>query len=232
MGSGLFYFVVRHFGETGLFVFKGILIYALFFFIVRTIMLHPRSKVGVLYLVFLGFGLIYSVNHTIRSQLFTFVFFASWIYLLERIRLREDQRLAWVLPATMLLWVNVHGGFLAGLGLIAVYGERESRNRKNPLIYAGILGVTLIATLVNPYGVRLWPFIIEAIRQPRPLVLEWAPFSFSGPFNGVSGFQFHAHLAFIAFAMVLVLVGSRMVIASTNWTGSKSCWPVSRFTWA
>ncbi|MGH7969319.1 MAG: hypothetical protein ACREIC_11390, partial [Limisphaerales bacterium] len=79
----------------------------------------------------------------IRSHTFTYCFFALTLLFLEEIRREggasspqptppeEERELGWrlslVWPAAamiglMLLWVNVHGGFVAGLGTIGIYG--------------------------------------------------------------------------------------------------------------
>jgi hypothetical protein len=77
-----------------------------------------------------------------------------------------------LLPLLMVLWVNVHGGFLLGLALTWIYlagaawdglfapdaeGRSQARRR------AGRLGATWLAsaaaTLVNPYGWALWQHI-------------------------------------------------------------------------
>jgi hypothetical protein len=69
----------------------------------------------------------------IRSHTFTYFFFAVTLLCLEEMRRGNDQKReaftsfwvrnwpATVVIAVMLLWVNVHGGFVAGLGTIAIY---------------------------------------------------------------------------------------------------------------
>ncbi len=83
----------------------------------------------------------------------------------------------WLLPLTILLWVNLHGGFLIGFVLLASYWAsalwhwlRAGEDRLSDLllkIQAGrrVRRLTLVgivsaaATLVNPYGVRLYAHI-------------------------------------------------------------------------
>ena len=79
----------------------------------------------------------------------------------------------WVLPPLMLVWANVHGGFLIGFALLAIYwvgavwqwfrlkGERfddvlqkiQTGRRARALALTGFLCAA--ATLVNPYGFKL-----------------------------------------------------------------------------
>jgi hypothetical protein len=79
----------------------------------------------------------------------------------------------WMLPLLMLVWVNVHGGFLIGFALLAIYWagvvwqwfslkedrfegalqKIEAGRRVRKLALIGILSAA--ATLVNPYGFKL-----------------------------------------------------------------------------
>jgi hypothetical protein len=84
-----------------------------------------------------------------------------------------SERWLWLLPPLMLLWVNMHGGFLLGFALLAIYlgsaawiwirlkDDRldefllrlRSARRAKTLAVVGVL--TAAATLANPYGWRL-----------------------------------------------------------------------------
>ncbi|MCK7461249.1 MAG: hypothetical protein MZU84_03865 [Sphingobacterium sp.] len=79
--------------------------------------------------IFFILGLIYAFNGTIRSQSFTYLFFALWIYLLELVK-NGNNKIIWLFPVTMVIWANAHGGFLAGLGLILLYGIGEAMQQK------------------------------------------------------------------------------------------------------
>ncbi|HEY4904468.1 MAG TPA: hypothetical protein VIH89_13425 [Candidatus Sulfotelmatobacter sp.] len=86
-------------------------------------------------------------------------------------------RLLWFLPLLMLVWVNVHGGFLVAFALLAIYWlsaaytwfalpetrwedamiKLRARKRTMQLFLAG--GLTVLATFCNPYGWRLYAHI-------------------------------------------------------------------------
>ncbi|HEX8927006.1 MAG TPA: tetratricopeptide repeat protein, partial [Terriglobales bacterium] len=98
---------------------------------------------------------------TPRADLFTTVFFAILLTELWRFHLGERIRL-WVVPIIMLLWVNLHPGFIAGVGLIAAYiliealqipfsdlrtGALQRLSQSWPWLTAGVA-----ATFVNPFG--------------------------------------------------------------------------------
>jgi hypothetical protein len=55
-----------------------------------------------------------------RSHVFTFFLFAATLFCLEELR-RGGRWPAAALPALMLVWTNLHGGFVVGLGAIFIY---------------------------------------------------------------------------------------------------------------
>ena len=57
-----------------------------------------------------------------------------------------------------ILWCNLHGGFLVGLGLIGFYIIGEALSRKPFIPYVMVLALSSVATLINPYGIEYWWF--------------------------------------------------------------------------
>lgn len=107
-----------------------------------------------------------------RPHVLSWLLVLVWFWLLDSFD-RRGGRLVWLLPFLMLVWVNVHGGFLTGFVLLAIYwigavwqwftlGEHKfdellmkSRAAKQASTLALIGLVSLAATLVNPHGWRL-----------------------------------------------------------------------------
>jgi hypothetical protein len=85
----------------------------------------------------------------------------------------NNRRLLW-LPILMLFWVNLHGGFLAGFALLALYlasefvgyitvqgpGRRSVIGERGKWL-AGISALSFLATFLNPYGYRLHVHIYQ-----------------------------------------------------------------------
>jgi hypothetical protein len=100
-----------------------------------------------------------------RPHVVTYLFFALF---LERLDDFQEGRvpataLVW-LPLLTLVWVNVHGGFLGGIALIGMYAgvaglralaRRDAEEGRRALVYAAVLGATVLATFANPQGWRL-----------------------------------------------------------------------------
>ena len=113
-----------------------------------------------------------SLHFLARPHLFTWVFTLIFWNILESATApgsaRTLRRLYW-LPALMLLWVNLHGGFLVGLALVGLYflgalwetlAGHEPSGRATAKIAARRLGMvgllSGVATFLNPYGYGLW----------------------------------------------------------------------------
>jgi hypothetical protein len=136
----------------------------------------------------------------VRAQVFTYGFFALYLYLLERARLSGSWRGLWLLPPVMLFWCNLHGGFLAGLGLIGFYALGEALAHRPWRPYAVILGLTALVTLINPYGPAYWKYVVRATMMPRPEITEWASL-LTGYRQGTIGFtELFYFVAIIFFA--------------------------------
>src|SRR5947209_2978935 len=61
---------------------------------------------------------------SVRPQVFTYTFFALLLVMLERCFRdggRAATRVLWIAPLLFALWVNTHGGFPAGLAVLALY---------------------------------------------------------------------------------------------------------------
>jgi len=131
----------------------------------------PLASVLVIILIMRGF--IYYGYSPVRAQVFTYFFFALTLFLLETSRQDHSWRRLWALAPIQVLWCNLHGGFLAGLGLIALYALGEVFCRRPYRPYLWVLALSGLATLINPYGPQYWSYLFQAISMPRPEITEW-----------------------------------------------------------
>jgi hypothetical protein len=164
-----------------------------------------------------------------RSGLFTVVLAAAFARLLLD-HLRGRRRPLWLLPVLMFFWVNLHPGFIAGLGLMLGYlaaecvewfhGSAREDIRLRVRQAAPWMTAALLATLLNPWGVRMYG-AVAAQEHPAPwqtsVVLELVPLyrDFSrnslrllDPFNAI-----WCMLAISAVAVVLLVWQRRMGLA-------------------
>jgi tetratricopeptide (TPR) repeat protein len=100
-----------------------------------------------------------------RADLFTTVLFAAVLALLWRYHEGTSVRL-WLLPLLMLLWTNLHHGFVAGLALMGgyvfielcdvIFVERRAAALKRLRNAFPWIVVSGLATLVNPWGIGIY----------------------------------------------------------------------------
>ncbi len=107
-----------------------------------------------------------------RPHIVSWLFSLLWFAVLERWERWENANLPrwipWFFPASMLLWVNLHGGWLFGMALLGIYAfaafvasvrEKDAfaairaAHRARAMAWAWVASAA--ATLVNPYGWRL-----------------------------------------------------------------------------
>ncbi len=149
-----------------------------------------------------------------RPQLITFLLFAATLYLLFAFKQRGRARL-WLLPPVMVLWVNVHAGYVSGLLLIGLFVVGEALNRLThrpaaplrPLLLTGL--ASLIATLVNPnfFTALLYPFTYAGTgNASMRYIVEWQSVDFHN----------YQYLPFALAMVLLMLVGSRSKLDFTH----------------
>ena len=125
-----------------------------------------------------------TIHFLIRPHLFTFGFF----YWTLRSCQMQHKRGGWAiasLPLVMVLWANVHGGFLAGLVIVgtaavahAISGSWDQARRVNLARFAGIFLLCSLAPLINPYGVGLYRHVGQFVSGAASLTLEFQPIQF------------------------------------------------------
>jgi hypothetical protein len=119
----------------------------------------------------------------VRGQVVTVLGTAIVLWVLARWR-EGSVRALWVLPPLLLVWANLHAGFVTGIAvclLVAacvalwrvVQPDAVPLGRLRPLLIA--VGVATLATLVNPAGVHLYPYIVSTFTNPTLTsgITEW-----------------------------------------------------------
>ncbi len=130
------------------------------------------------------------VGLAVRPQDPSYMFFAAELFLLSLARGRTRWLIA--LPPLLLVWANVHGSFLLGLGVLGLevlwsvlpdFAGRLRVSRRLPTRpIAATAAVSFGATFVNPHGVALLGYALHVssldrahIANPRMAVtkLSW-----------------------------------------------------------
>ncbi len=231
----IYAYLFDHGGSTTLVVFKlviSLLVLLGCFVYLRACGLGPWR--AVLFCLLVSVPLRMGLG-TIRPQSFTYLCFLVELILLATATTGRERRL-WLLPALFAVWVNLHGGVLAGAGILLLWlagflarqqrGSSESPTARPAAIVAvGLLLFTCACALaLNPYGLKLVGFLLRTATVPRPEISEWNPLLLRrvpGMVYGgllvlaIAGFAFNRQAAtfegllFVAATAVLTLISAR-----------------------
>lgn len=177
--SIFFYLALKYFGDSGLIILRGLLTALTIFVCYKTVELRdPKSTraYNILYFAVMFLVAQTSIGPTIRCLLFTCLFFALFIYILEKSR-KGNKKWLIILPIIMLFWCNIHGGCMSGLGILGIYTIGEFLNKKTfkEYIYSAIACTAVL--FINPYGFEYVKFLFFAATMNREYITEWtSPF--------------------------------------------------------
>jgi hypothetical protein len=141
-------------------------------------------------------------NFNLRPQMFGFLFLVITLLVLEHFRQGRPKAL-WILPPLFLIWINAHGSWIIGLGVIlltlvaglfnfdvgSVEGVRWTEKQRIQLELALLGSLAMIP--LTPYGTQLatYPFMVaSSLPLNAENVIEWLPM----PFDALLGKLFLA----------------------------------------
>jgi hypothetical protein len=194
----VFSFLHRFAGLNGIVILSAFIIASTFFLLFK--MLQARSFNLLVVTVVTMLAAVTSSNHWLaRPHLFSMLLTLLWSYFLESHQRLPQKKHFLLFPALMVLWVNLHGGYLVGLILIAIYGVgnminnliavsrglQPDKKQIDSLVPIGLF--SFLAALINPYGYRLllFPFEVLGSRAAMETIVEWQSPSFHrfGPYE-------------------------------------------------
>lgn len=167
---------VHHwFGLNGVVLLTAVIIAATFALTLRLSLRRGADLALAVILLALSLGA--SMIHLLaRPHVLSWLLSVVWFHLLDSSEggvASAGGRRVWWLPVLMLLWVNVHGGFVLGFVLLGLYllsnaigylrSRRKGQEQKEDICMklarmrelALVTAASLAASLINPYGYKL-----------------------------------------------------------------------------
>ena len=115
-----------------------------------------------------------------RAYYFTYFLFMAALYLWY---IKRQSRLAWLLVPLCVLWANLHSMAVVFCGLFLLDAAANYIfNRK--IRPVAIAFAAFLATLLTPYGWRLWLYVFELqfiLTEHTKVVTEWLPADLGNP---------------------------------------------------
>jgi cytochrome b subunit of formate dehydrogenase len=155
-------------GLNGVVLFTAVIIAATFALLFQFVLRRSGSFVVAVALTLLAAAAA-QVHMLARPHVLSWLFTLLWVEALYRFEEGKRSALLW-LPPLMLLWVNVHGGFILGLVLLALFGCAHIWNaltvpsegdRQKIVALATAFCVCLAVTLLTPYGYKLHVHVFQ-----------------------------------------------------------------------
>lgn len=184
----------RWLGLNGVILVCGLVIATAFWLVFRRSRQESRALLPAVLAVVLAMAAS-SLHWLARPHIFTFLMLAVWMMALESLR-RGRLRRWWLLPVIMLVWVNLHGAFIAGfvtwgiyaigLGWDAVWRRFQKGEGLHGHFWRYYLiggAAAWLASLINPAGMGAWQTSFGYIGN-RYLVghtMEYFPPNFQDP---------------------------------------------------
>jgi hypothetical protein len=194
----LLYILYNAVGFLGLSILGGAAAFVTFFVITKPFELSYWK------LAILGFFFIKlseaGIREGLRSQVIANLLLAILLWVL--IKARRTGKFLFTLPFLFLLWVNLHGTFVLGLGVMATFLARYFLiDRKRLVLYFSVGLAAAMVTLANPFGYNIYLEPFKHLTSPHlEYVLEWLPITQDCPYcHQYTFFIYVGLLAYIFF---------------------------------
>ncbi|MEW5820095.1 MAG: hypothetical protein AB1782_07865, partial [Cyanobacteriota bacterium] len=171
--SGIIFFLIfKQFGSFGILLLKWSVVITCITFIYLCLRLRNDSNINIIYLFIILFGIETAFLSNIRPHIFTYVFFCIWLFILEYSRLNNSFKYLYILPLSIVLWVNLHAGCIAGIALCCVYALSQIIEKKEYKYYIIVAVVSVLLMLINPYGYNYFGYILAELAAEHNNISE------------------------------------------------------------
>lgn len=159
-------------GLNGVVVFCNLIVAITFCFLFKILLSKQVNILIALSLVLVTLGASF-LHWLARPHVVSWLFTLVTYWMLYEYQLRRKKYI-YFLPLMMLVWVNLHGGFMIGLILTSIYflgnfltfltttDKTRSKDCLRISLFLAFIGLfSLFASFINPYGLKLIPHIVD-----------------------------------------------------------------------
>jgi hypothetical protein len=217
LAQSLFYLIYAYAGFQGIIILRSILLFLTLFVVYRHM---SRSGVNFFISLILTFCLFeMSLKYQgERPVLFTILFTAIVFSILDGYTMSRGKKIFFLIPL-MLLWANLHGGFIIGdiFLLTYMFGEtvriflkRSDLSTTEKKLFFGVATAAIVASLINPTGVEAFSMAFS----PKYAVLKETIQEWQSPYYIIThhiyaASGYYSYFAVLALFALLLLVRNR-----------------------
>ncbi|MCL5438803.1 MAG: hypothetical protein M1268_02340 [Patescibacteria group bacterium] len=176
------YSIFNNFGFLGLTILGALIVTLTFYFFSKAYKLSLWNKTLIFPLM------LYFVNPvnliSFRSQLISILFTGILFFVLSK--QDENKKYLYFLPLIFLTWANLHGGFIIGFAIYALWVFikvaigiiLKNKDFKREIFFLlSILILSIIACLINPFGIGVFKESFNHFGNPAlKYIMEWTSF--------------------------------------------------------
>lgn len=224
--SQVFFFLVYKIAGPFGIVMTGAIIFTSLLVILWILIRHTGFYISLF--ITGGFALNVLNNFSgIRPQIFTFLFAALVIFLLEQYKKNYSLSYLYPFPFLMILWANMHGGFVYGILLMSIYIFSQGVNLyfhrniiqtdKDPIPWTHFrrllifCGISVAVSFINPntYKTFLYIFLTHSSSMYMHIDEYLSPLTLmTAKIHPEIVYSFWAYLA-VATALILIFIKNR-----------------------
>ncbi|MEW6418231.1 MAG: tetratricopeptide repeat protein [Nitrospirota bacterium] len=206
----IFYLVYLSGGFIGIGIFKSTIFACTYFVLYLTMLKRGADHLSSFFVLCLVVLIGMDFNYT-RPQIFSFLMFTCTLYILYNFR--KEGKSIYFLPVLMLLWANLHGGFILGVLIIFTFTFSEflkyllntkfgipkisslTKEKLRTLILLSI--ISNIISLINPNSYKT--FLI-------PIITERSIFATIEEYHRPMLYEYHAYWLMLVMVIIAILI--------------------------
>lgn len=150
-------------------IFAGIIVFT-WHLIYRSEKINPKLAI-----LFLTLGIVDNAKGwSVRPQIITICLFVLLILMIQ------NRKYHWWIIPFMLVWANLHAGFVVGMVLIGIITAVNIVQRQDVVRWLAISALSFLASLCNPHSYELWLFTLNSLDSSTyAYIEEWQPQKFT-----------------------------------------------------